>query len=119
MYEQDGDTLETPGLVQALHVLRERWWLILACGLVALAAAIVYVEGKPDQYTATASLQFTTSSIPSQVAGVSSGQSLDAEGEKSTDVQLVSTTPVAAAVIEALKLKTTPSELLGQVSASD
>jgi polysaccharide biosynthesis transport protein len=119
MQEPDADTLETPGLVHALRVLRERWWLIPACALVALVAAIVYVEGKPNQYTATASLQFTTNSIPSQVAGVSSGQSLDAEGEKNTDVQLVTTTPVAAAVIEALKLTTTPSELLGQVSASD
>jgi capsular exopolysaccharide synthesis family protein len=118
MPEQD-DTLETPGLVHALRVLRERWWLIPACALVALVAAIVYVEGKPNQYTATASLQFTTNSIPSQVAGVSGGQSLDPEGEKNTDVQLVTTTPVAAAVIGALKLKTTPSELLGQVSASD
>jgi succinoglycan biosynthesis transport protein ExoP len=119
MPEPDVDTLETPGLVHALRVLRERWWLILACALVALAAAIVYVEGKPNQYTATSSLQFTTNSVPSQVAGVSSGQSLDPEGEKNTDVQLVTTTPVAAAVIEVLKLKISPSELLGQVSASD
>ncbi len=118
MPEQE-DTLETPGLVHALRVLRERWWLIPACALVALVAAIVYVEGKPNQYTATSSLQFTTNSIPSQVAGVSGGQSLDPEGEKNTDVQLVTTTPVATAVIEALKLKTTPSELLGQVTASD
>jgi succinoglycan biosynthesis transport protein ExoP len=119
MDEQDEDTLATPGLVHALRVLRERWWLILACALVALAAAIVYVERKPNQYTATSSLQFTTNSIPSQVAGVSSGQSLDPEGEKNTDVQLVTTTPVAAAVVQVLKLKISPSELLGQVSASD
>jgi len=119
MNEQDQDTLQTPGLVQALHVLRERWWLVVACALIALVAAVVYVEGKPNQYTATSSLQFTTNDIPSQVAGVSSGQSLDAEGEKNTDVQLVTTTPVAQAVIEALKLKETPSELLDEVSASD
>lgn len=119
MAEPDTDTLETPGLLYALHVLRERWWLIVGCGLIALVAAVVYVEGKPNEYTATASLQFSTNSIPSQVAGVSGGQSLDPEGEKNTDVQLLTTTPVATAVIEALKLKTTPSGLLGQVSASD
>jgi len=117
--ESDPEAIETPGLVYALRVLRERWWIVAACALVSLLVAVVYVERKPNQYTATASLQFTTNSIPSQVAGVSSGQSLDAEGEKNTDVQLVTTTPVAAAVVQALKLKTTPTDLLGQVSASD
>ena len=119
MEEQDADKLETPGLVHALTVLRERWWLIAGCALITLLAAVVYVEHKPNQYTATSSLQFTTNSIPSQVAGISSGQSLDAEGEKNTDVQLVTTTPVAKAVIAALKLKSTPGELLDQVNASD
>jgi succinoglycan biosynthesis transport protein ExoP len=119
MDKQDADNTDTPGLVHALRVLRERWWLIAACAVVALAAALIYVEHKPNQYTAVASLQFTTNSVPSQVAGVSSGQSIDPEGEKNTDVQLVTTTPVAKAVVEALKLKVTPSELLDEVSASD
>jgi capsular exopolysaccharide synthesis family protein len=119
MPERDSEITETPGLVRALRVLRERWLVIVLCTLVSLAAAVAYVEHKPNQYTATASLQFTTNSVPSQVAGVGNGQSLDPEGEKNTNVQLVTTTPVAALVIEALKLKTTPAELLGEVSASD
>lgn len=119
MPERDMELTETSGLVHALHVLRERWWIVVTCVCVSLLVAVVYVERKPDQYVATASLQFTTNSLPSQVAGVGSGQSLDAEGEKNTDVQLVTTTPVATAVIEALKLRTTPSELLGHIAASD
>jgi capsular exopolysaccharide synthesis family protein len=119
MPERDSEVAETPGLVRALQVLRERWLVIVLCALVSLAAAVAYVEHKPNQYTATSSLQFTTNSIPSQVAGVGSGQSLDPEGEKNTNVQLVTTTPVAAQVIGALGLKTTPAELLGEVSASD
>jgi capsular exopolysaccharide synthesis family protein len=119
MPERDSETTETPGLVRALQVLRERWVVIVLCALVSLVAAVAYVEHKPNQYTATASLQFTTNSLPSQIAGVNSGQSLDPEGEKNTNVQLVTSTPVAAQVIEALKLKTTPAELLGEVSASD
>ncbi len=119
MPERDSETTETPGLVRALQVLRERWLVIVLCALVSLVAAVAYVEHKPNQYTATSSLQFTTNSIPSQVAGVGSGQSLDPEGEKNTNVQLVTTTPVAALVIRALGLKTTPAELLGEVSASD
>ncbi len=119
MPERDSETTETPGLVRALQVLRERWLVIVLCALVSLVVAVAYVEHKPNQYTATASLQFTTNSLPSQVAGVGSGQSLDPEGEKNTNVQLVTTTPVAQSVIEALKLKITPAELLGEVSASD
>jgi capsular exopolysaccharide synthesis family protein len=119
MPERDSETTETPGLVRALQVLRGRWVVIVLCVLVSLVVAVAYVEHKPNQYIATASLQFTTNSLPSQVAGVGSGQSLDPEGEKNTNVQLVTTTPVAESVIEALKLKTTPAELLGEVSASD
>jgi succinoglycan biosynthesis transport protein ExoP len=119
MPEQDAEPLDTPGLVAALYVLRERWWIIALCALVSLAAAVAYVEHKPNQYTAIASLQFTTNSVPSQVAGVSGGQSLDPEGEKNTNVQLVTTTPVAELVIRQLKLKETTGELLGQVSASN
>lgn len=119
MPERDSETTETPGLVRALQVLRERWMVIVLCALVSLVVAVAYAEHKPDQYTATASLQFTTNSLPSQVAGVGSGQSLDPEGEKNTNVQLVTTTPVAESVIEALKLKIAPTELLGEVSASD
>ena len=119
MPESTSELADTPGLLRALHVLRERWWIIALCALVSFAVAIAYVEHKPNQYTATASLQFTTNSLPSQVAGVGSGQSLDPEGEKNTNVQLVTTTPVAEMVIKALKLNITPGELLDQVSASD
>jgi capsular exopolysaccharide synthesis family protein len=110
---------DAPGLVHALKVLRDRWWIVLICGVVSLAAGLVYVEREPKQYTATSSIQFTTNSLPSQVAGVSSNQSLDPEGEKNTNVQLVTATPVAVQVVKTLKLNMTPTELLGEVSASN
>lgn len=110
---------EAPGLVQALRVLRERWWLIALCGIVALIVALVYVERQPKQYTATAKLQFTSNNIPSQVAGVSEAQSIDPEGEKATNLQLVTATPVAEMVIKALKLNTNPTALLEEVTASN
>jgi succinoglycan biosynthesis transport protein ExoP len=106
-------------LLRALGVLRERWWVVAICAVVSLLAAVVYVEGQPKEYTATAALQFTANSLPSQVAGVPSNQSVDPEGEKSTNLQLVTTTPVAALVVKALQLDATPAHLLGQVSASN
>ena len=119
MVEQDTELEETPGLVRVLRVLRERWLVIALCALVAAGAASAYVEHKQNVYTATASLQFTTNSLPDQVAGVGGGQALDPEGEKATNVQLVTATPVAEKVIKELGLKESPSELLNQVTASD
>jgi polysaccharide biosynthesis transport protein len=110
---------EVPGIVQALRVLRERWWVIAICGLVAMVSALVYVERQPKQYTATSKLQFTSNNIPSQVAGVPESQSIDPEGEKATNLQLVTTTPVATQVIKTLKLNTTAPELLEEVTASN
>jgi polysaccharide biosynthesis transport protein len=110
---------EVPGLVRVLKVLRERWWVVLLCPIVALAVAVVYVERQPKQYTAVAKLQFSNNSLPSQVAGVSGSQSVDPEGEKATNVELVTTPPVAELVVKSLKLKMTSGELLEQVSASN
>lgn len=110
---------ETPGLVRALRVLRERWWVVVLCPIVTLAVAVIYVERQPKQYTATAKLQFVSNSLPSQVAGVAGEQQIDPEGVKATNVQLVTTPPVAALVVKALDLKVTPAELLNEVSASN
>ena len=117
--ERDSERVDTPGLVRVLGVLRARWWVIALSAAVAVGAAVVYVERKPNQYTATSSLQFTANSLPSQVAGVGGGQALDPEGEKNTNVQLVTTTPVAQLVVDNLKLRETADELLGQVTASN
>ncbi len=110
---------EVPGLVRALRILRERWWLVVLCPIVTLAVAVAYVERQPKQYTAIAKLQFVSNSLPSQVAGVPGEQAIDPEGVKATNVQLVTTPPVAALVVKALKLKMTPAELLNDVSASN
>jgi polysaccharide biosynthesis transport protein len=110
---------DVPGLVQAMRVLRERWWIVLICAVVSLGVALLYLERQPKRYTATAKLQFTASSIPSQVAGVPQNQSVDPEGEKATNLQLVTATPVAALVVKALKLSMTPATLLEEVTASN
>ena len=110
---------DTPGLVSALRVLRERWWIVAVCAVTALAVAALYAKHKPKLYTTTAALQFTTNSLPSQLTGVQESQSLDPEGTKATYVQLVTTRPVAELVIKALRLKYSPTELLDEVSASN
>lgn len=110
---------EVPGFVRMLRVLRERWLVVLICPLITVAIAVVYVERQQKEYTAVAKLKFSTNSLPSQVAGVPGNQSIDPEGEKATNVELVTTPPVAALVVKSLRLKLTPEEVLDRVSASD
>jgi capsular exopolysaccharide synthesis family protein len=117
--QETSTSSDLPGLVRTLRVLRARWWVVVLCPIVALAVAVLYVERQPKQYTATAKLQFSTNSLPSQVAGVTGNQTLDPEGVKATNLQLVTTEPVAALVIKALKLNMTPTALLEEVSASN
>ncbi|MHB1468407.1 MAG: GNVR domain-containing protein, partial [Solirubrobacteraceae bacterium] len=113
------DAADTPGFVQALGILRERWWVVLICTAVCAIAAFAYVGHLPKHYTATARLQFANSSVPSEVAGVPQPQAVDPEGEKATYLQLVTTTPVAELVAKALKLHETPAELLEEVTATN
>jgi len=113
------DTGEEPGFVRAFSTLRERWWVIAICVVVCAVVALVYVKHQPKQYTATAKLQFSNSSVPSQVAGVPQQQAVDPEGEKATYLQLVTTMPVAELVVSDLKLKESPAQLLSEVSASN
>ena len=113
------DADEVPGFVRAFRTLRERWWVVAICVVVCALAALIYVERQPKQYTATSKLQFSNSSVPSQVAGVPQPQSVDPEGEKATYLQLVTTTPVAELVVSDLKLKESPAQLLSEVSASN
>jgi polysaccharide biosynthesis transport protein len=110
---------ETPGLLNALGVLRRRWWLPLLCGLVCVIVAGLLVSREHKRYTAIASLRFTTNTLPSQVAGVQENEVVDPEGNKATYVQLVTATPVAELVIKALELRVTPTELLRNVTASN
>jgi succinoglycan biosynthesis transport protein ExoP len=110
---------ETPGLIRALRVVRERWWLVPICAAVCFAVAFLYAHHKTKEYTATAKLQFIPNTLPSQIGGVQANlSSADPEGYKSTNVQLVTTIPVAQLVIKALKLARNPPQLLGEVSAS-
>src|SRR5271157_6072463 len=117
--QETSTSTEVPGLVRALGVLRARWWVVVLCPIVALAIALIYVERQPKQYTAIAALQFSTNSLPNQVAGVPANQSVDPEGVKATNLQLVTTEPVAALVVKALHLDETPTALLEEVSASN
>ncbi len=109
---------EVPGLLRGLHVLRERWWIVLLAGVAALAAALAYSLSSTKQYSATSKLLFKQSELSSAVGGPSPTPSSDPEGDKATNTQLVQTNVVAERVRRTLRLPETATGLLGGLTVA-
>lgn len=111
---------EDQSLVRYWMVLRERAWVIAACTLVVFAAAVVYVKVAPRTYQAQAEMEVQAAS--SNDAVLSALPVLHQTGDPTEDVltgaSLVTTQPVAEAVVRSLKLRMSPAAALGDVQAS-
>jgi capsular exopolysaccharide synthesis family protein len=107
---------QAPGVVQALRVLRERWWVIVLAALVCTGTALAFSLSAEKEYTATSKLLFRESNLPEQVGGSSGPTDVDPEGTKATNVLLVTTRQVADAVRRATGVKLSADDLLGNVS---
>jgi Mrp family chromosome partitioning ATPase len=109
-----------PALKQYWATLRSHPLIILACIVLGLIGAGAYVELAPKTYTAQAEMLENAAS--SSDAALSSLPVLHASGDPAEDAltaaSLVTTTPVAHAVIATLHLHTTPAALLGHISAA-
>jgi receptor protein-tyrosine kinase len=115
-YYADGQTF-----VRYYRVLRENLWLVALCAVVALAAAVVYVEVAPRKYQAEALLEAQPSSPDDPVLSQLPVQ--HQSGDPTTDIltasSLVTTNEVANAVIGYLHLRnTSPGALLAEVQAT-
>jgi capsular exopolysaccharide synthesis family protein len=101
-------------------VLRERAWIVIGCTLLVVAAAGVYVGVAPRTYQAQAELQVQPVGNGDPV--LSALPVLHQTGDPTHDVltaaSLVTTQPVAAAVVQSLGLKTSPEAALADVQAS-
>jgi receptor protein-tyrosine kinase len=115
-----GGTVGAEALKRYLRVLVEHWKLVVACVIVALLAAGAYVVTAQKRYRATA--QMLISPIPSNSSYLSGLSLLHSSGVPVTDTlngaSLITTIPVAEAVIKARKLDETPTTLLDSVSAT-
>ena len=111
---------EQQGLKRYLETLRERIWIVVACVVLALAAAIVYVVTADRVYEAQANLLITP--VPAENATfVTLGllrESNDPSREVETATQLVNTHAVAERVSTKLGGDRSPDELLGNVEAT-
>jgi capsular exopolysaccharide synthesis family protein len=109
---------DVPGIVRAFAVVRERWWVIAVAAGVTVAAALALSLSATKQYDATSKLLFRQSNLSAQVGGAGAAPDTDPEATKSTNVRLVTTNEVAAAVRRQLKLRLSDSELQGKVTVA-
>jgi succinoglycan biosynthesis transport protein ExoP len=111
---------EEQSLVRYYQTLRERRWLIVACTVLALVAAGVYVKVATRTYQATAEMEVQAASPDEAV--LSTLPVLRQTGDPTEDVltgaSYVTTLTVATAVVHALHLKMSPSAALGDISSS-
>src|SRR6185437_1266660 len=93
----DDPSSERSALVDALRVVRERWWLIAASLVVCMAITLALALHATKQYTASASLLVRPSNLPSLI-DPTQAQAQDPttlSHLQSDDVSLLTSTPVA------------------------
>jgi capsular exopolysaccharide synthesis family protein len=115
----DGSRERSP-LLHAIHVIRERWWLV-ALGLVAgVVVAALLASSATKQYTATAELLVSPSNLPALVNGTqqTAQDTASLQLQQSNDVSLATSDPVAQRARAALGFSESAGDLADQVSAS-
>ena len=108
---------EASGLLGALGILRERWWIPVITVVVCVAVALVLTLRATKEYTATAKLQFGQNALVASVGGTAT-TSADPQADQATNLLLVTTTQVAQAVKKSLRLRMSVPALLDEVSTS-
>jgi capsular exopolysaccharide synthesis family protein len=113
-------TGEDQSLIRYWVVVRERVWVIVACTALAFVAAVAYVETASKTYQAQAEMLVQAAS--SSNTALSALPVLHQTGDPTEDVltgaSLVTTQPVALAVIRVLHLKMSDATVLGMVQAT-
>ncbi len=110
---QDAAT-DTSPLVNALRVVRERWWIVaVATGVVTLALLALALSGT-KQYESTSSLLIRSSNLTSLIDPTAQ-QNADPARDAATNLLLVKSTAVASRVQKQLGAGTTTDGLLGQI----
>lgn len=111
---------EDQGLVHYWRVLRERAWIVVVCTVLVVAAAGAYVATAHRTYQAQSQMliQAAASGDSTLAALPVLHQTGDPTADVLTGASLVTTEPVANAVIAALHLHDSPASVLSSISAS-
>jgi capsular polysaccharide biosynthesis protein/MinD-like ATPase involved in chromosome partitioning or flagellar assembly len=113
------------GVAQVLRLLRERWWIPLACALACAGGGVLMSAQAQPEYQATSRLVFRQFGVGTALFGSSViAPTVDPARELATNTELITSRTVAGAVVRRLQLDMTPDQLLGRIkvqteSASD
>ena len=99
---------------QMLRLLRRRWYLIVACGLIAALIGAGWASMQPRVYSANASGTVAPSSPSTDPSSAAVYENL-AKSKVASYVQWAESRNVAEYVISALDLSVTPSQLVSQI----
>jgi capsular exopolysaccharide synthesis family protein len=105
-------------LREYVDLLRARWRLITACALLGLIAAAVASMLTTPQYKATTTL-FVSASDSSLNVGTAYTGSLFTQQRVKSYVDVVTSSPVVAAVVDDLNLPMTPDEVASKLSVNN
>jgi capsular exopolysaccharide synthesis family protein len=107
-------------LARYWSVLRERVWVIVACTVLVFLAAVVYVAVAPRTYQAQAEMEVQAAGSGDAVLAALPvlHQTGDPTEDVLTGASLVTTQPVADAVVQSLHLKISPAAALADVQAT-
>jgi succinoglycan biosynthesis transport protein ExoP len=101
-----------------LGALARRWWLIVACAILAGAGAYGLSKLQQPRYDATAKVLLTTAEPVNVLSHSTAAPSLDPERQLNTDIELVKLDSVAFNVQRELRVPLTRVQLLDEVSVS-
>lgn len=111
---------ENSALVNAVRVVRERWWVIAICAVVCFIVILGLSLHAQKQYTATASLLVKPSNLPAVIAP---SQSTPTDPntlarQQSDDVSVLTSSQIAETVKNKLNLSESVADLQSQVQAN-
>lgn len=104
-------------LKQYLRVLREQWWLVAACTLIAVAAAAAVAFTQTPKYAAKVQLFVAAADQQSNSSGAYQGGLFSQQRVKSY-AAIVNSEPVVVAVRQQLGLTSSVTSLQGEITAS-
>lgn len=117
---RDPPTLQQSPVAATISALRQSWYVIIACTVLATTAGYVASARQPDSFKATAALLFQdrTSSLAQQLFGSAALlPSQDAERQGATNLRLVSLSTVARRTANALRAGFTVADIQRMVVA--
>lgn len=101
-----------------LHVLRERWWVIVAVPVVTTAIAVGLAATSTKTYQASARILLQESSLGGALVGVPDTSQVDPQRLTATNLALINSNAVAVRVKKALDLPDDPGSLVGETTVN-